>query len=330
MHGVIVIGTSAGGLDALKMVLSGLPPDLNAAVLVVMHIGARPSILPQLLTRVCPLPVRHARDGEPALPAQVLIAPPDCHLLLHDGHVALSHGPKENHTRPAIDPLFRTAAEACMDRVIGVVLTGYLDDGAAGLQAIKACGGVAIVQDPSAAFAPDMPANALARVAVDMQLMLHEIAPALAQLVASLNRLPAEPTAATVPEWVAIENHMAAHGATIDELSQIAFPSTYTCPECRGTLWEVRGAVPKRFRCHTGHSYTARALGQLQQDLVESAIWSAVQALQEREVLARDLAAHARTIGEDDTARMYEKRAEMARENANVLQQLVVEGEPEG
>lgn len=331
MHSVIVIGTSAGGLDALKRILSGLPANLHAAVFVVMHIGARNSILPQLLNRVCELPVRHALDGEPIRPAEVVIAPPDRHLLLLEGQVALSHGPKENHTRPAIDPLFRTAAAAYGPRVIGVVLTGYLDDGTAGLQAVKACGGTAVVQDPADAFAPDMPASALENVAVDLRLSLNNIAPALVQLVAAGAQRQGEAARPEerAPDWITIENQFSIGRGKMEELQKIASPSTYTCPECHGTLWELDGTVPKRFRCHTGHSFTANALGQLQLDVVEQAMWTAVQALQEREMLSRDLATIAKASGQDAAAQVHDERAAKARSSAEVLQHLLNEPEPE-
>lgn len=183
---LVVIGASAGGLDALKRVLSALPPGFPAVVLVVMHIGARESKLPSLLRKHCALQVRHARDGELLAQPMVLVAPPDRHLIvLRDGPVGrlrLTSGPMENYTRPAIDPLFRSAAAAFREGVTGVVLTGYLDDGTAGLQAVKACGGTTIVQDPAGAYAPGMPASVLEHVAVDYCLKLDDIGPELARL----------------------------------------------------------------------------------------------------------------------------------------------------
>ncbi|MES2259908.1 MAG: chemotaxis protein CheB [Pseudomonadota bacterium] len=187
MDSIIVIGTSAGGVHALKTVLSTLPPDFPAAVLIVMHVGTYRSILPGILDEICALPVRHAADGEPVQAAQVLVAPPDRHMTIstEDGQarVRLSHGPKENHSRPAIDPLFRSAAQAFGPRLTGVILTGYLNDGTSGLRAVKACGGHAIVQDPSEAHAPNMPGSALNKVAVDQCLALEAIGPALVRMV---------------------------------------------------------------------------------------------------------------------------------------------------
>lgn len=193
MHRIVLIGASAGGVSALTRITAALPSDLAATVLIVLHVGARPSLLPALLQKRCPLPVRHAADCEPLLPGQVLIAPPDYHLTVEnrdDGPRArLWHGPKENHARPAIDPLFRSAAAEFDGNVIAAILTGHLADGTAGLKAVKECGGYAIVQNPNEAYAPDMPASALAYVAVDRVLPIHDIGPALTTLV----RLAAQP-----------------------------------------------------------------------------------------------------------------------------------------
>ncbi|MFL6656753.1 MAG: chemotaxis protein CheB [Massilia sp.] len=187
MHRIVLIGASVGGVEALKKITAALPLDFPATILIVVHIGAHHSQLPAILQQGCRLPVKHAEDGDLLLPGQVLIAPPDRHLTVQnqDGvpRARLWFGPKEKHTRPAIDPLFRSAAAAFDGRVIATILTGFLDDGTAGLQAVKACGGYAIAQDPNEAQAPDMPANAIASVAMDQVLRLGEIAPALTALV---------------------------------------------------------------------------------------------------------------------------------------------------
>ena len=194
MQKLILIGASAGGVNALTRITSALPANLPATVLIVMHIGARRSLLPEILQKCCPLPVRHAEDCDLLQPGQVLIAPPDRHLTVekYEGQprARLWHSPRENHTRPAIDPLFRSAAAAFDGDVIAAILTGYLDDGTAGLYAVKACGGHAIVQDPSDAQVPDMPASALAYVAVDQVLPLNEIGPMLTALTERLGDPP--------------------------------------------------------------------------------------------------------------------------------------------
>ncbi|KQV81039.1 hypothetical protein ASD15_14255 [Massilia sp. Root351] len=324
MHKLIVIGASAGGVNALTSVTSALPANFRATVLIVMHIGARPSKLPEILQKVCPLPVRHAEDGAPLLPGHVLIAPPDRHLTVErdDGvpKARLWHGPKENFTRPAIDPLFRSAAAAFDGHVIAAILTGYLDDGTAGLYAVKTCGGAAIVQDPNDAQVPDMPANALNHVAVDHVLPLREIGPMLAAL-ANRPQSPPEHNVATgdkpvPPTWLTVENRFVRGAAGVEELQRFGTASGYTCPECNGALWKISDAVPPRFRCHTGHSFTARALAELQDQSVEAALWASLRALQEQarleqEMLQDALIRHDRTAERHHRARVHKLQADV-------------------
>ncbi|KQQ36230.1 hypothetical protein ASF61_08585 [Duganella sp. Leaf126] len=291
MQKLILIGASAGGVAALAAVTAALPADLPATVLIVMHIGARRSVLPEILQRTCQLPVSHAKDCALLLPGSILVAPPDYHLTveLHEGQprARLWHGPKENYTRPAIDPLFRSAATAFDGHVIGAILTGYLDDGTSGLQAIKACGGQVIVQDPNEAQVPDMPASAISNVAVDHVLRIADIGPLLAILAARIDAPAPGPVQA--PPWVDVENRWLQGRAGIAELARIGQPSGYTCPECGGALWQIAGTVPPRFRCHTGHAFTARALAAQQRQAVEEALWSALRALQEQLRLEQEL-----------------------------------------
>jgi two-component system, chemotaxis family, protein-glutamate methylesterase/glutaminase len=183
---LVVIGASVGGLEALSLIFPCLPADFPASILLVSHVGSRKTALPEVLGRCCALPVRHARDGELVLPGQVLLAPPGRHMLLTlsagQRTIKLSHGPREHHTRPAIDPLFRSAASTGGANVVGLILSGYLDDGTAGLQAIKAGGGKAVVQEPSDALAPSMPQSALDKVNVDWCLPADKIGPLLLAL----------------------------------------------------------------------------------------------------------------------------------------------------
>lgn len=212
---------------------------LNAVVGVVLHVGSRHSILPELLSRRGPCPAVHPRDRQALKTGIIYVAPPDRHMLFNAAEVHLSHGPRENHARPALDPLFRSAALEWRERVIGVVLTGDLDDGTAGLAALKACGGIAIVQDPATAFEPSMPSNALANVAIDECLPLSDIAPALARLVGA--PCHADP----VPPRELVREHAIFEGKQpMENLSAVATPSTLTCPDCGGGLWEM--TVPGR------------------------------------------------------------------------------------
>ncbi|MBD0340709.1 MAG: chemotaxis protein CheB, partial [Microcoleus sp. Co-bin12] len=258
-HDIIVIGSSAGGLKALGAIVGTLPTDIDAAIFIVQHLPAdKPSILPQILADVGSLPASHASDGEPIQKGRIYVAPPDYHLLVNQGSMRVVHGPKENRFRPAIDTLFRSAARAYGSRVVGVVLTGYLDDGTVGLQAVKKRGGVAIVQDPKEAEYPSMPKSALRYVKVDRCLPLAEIP----HLLVQLSKQPAaEQEAYPMTEEIEIESNIAQQQMNTKELLEnveaIGTRTTYTCPECNGSIWQVNNSEPLRFRCHTGHSFTA-------------------------------------------------------------------------
>jgi two-component system chemotaxis response regulator CheB len=330
MPKIVLIGGSAGALKALKVILPTLPQDFPAAILIVTHIGSQKSIIPDILGRCSAMPVRHATDGEPIVHGRVLVAPPDEHLtvVVKDGraYVRLLHGPKENHCRPAIDPLFRSAASAFLENAIGVVLSGYLDDGTVGLQAIKACGGLAIVQDPLEAEALDMPASAIEHVNVDRVLRLSEIGPALVELAAARMK-PGKPgqgdRVAGTPHWIDIENRIAGRESDMDDLEHIGKPSSLTCPECNGALWEIGQTGPIRYRCHTGHAFTAKVLETLQRDAVEDAIWGAIRALHEQERLFAKLCARERQSGEVARAAEYEAKVMQAKAHAQTLREVI-------
>lgn len=326
----VLIGTSTGGVEALRTLVAGLPPNFPAAVLVVMHVGHHDSILPSLLAGATRLPVRHARDGDVIEPGRILVAPPDFHLMAmrdragppYPCRAVLSRGARENHARPAIDPLFRSAAAAFGPRAIGVILTGMLDDGTAGLQAIKECGGKAVVQLPEEALAAEMPESAIRNVEVDRVLRLADMGRALEQMVeehmAAARNVPRE-----VPEWVRLENRFVVEDGGMETLSRIGSPSTFTCPECHGTLWELHGAAPKRFRCHTGHAFTERHLCEQQGEAVEESLWSAVRALAEKEKLLRQMGESAIAMGYAQTAADYLEQAATAQRDGEVLRRLL-------
>jgi two-component system chemotaxis response regulator CheB len=330
MTSIVVIGGSAGSINALKVILNGLLADFPAPVLVVSHIGSRESILPALLERSAALPVRHARQGDPIVAGEVLLAPPDLHLTVvregERGHVLLSRGPKENHARPAIDPLFRSAAAAYGPQAIAVVLSGFLNDGTVGLQAIKVCGGTAVVQDPDDAEAPDMPASALHHTQVDHVCRAQEIAPTLVGLV-SHGRATGR-AAAELPGWIAVENRMLNEGFVMEELDKIGTRVPLTCPECGGAIWEVRHSHPLRYRCHTGHAFTAAVLSQLQGSEVEEALWAAVRAMHEQEQLFRRLHRAAQSsrhgaANDDGQSDDYLQKAEQIKQQAALLAELI-------
>lgn len=326
---VVVMGGSAGAIKALKIILSMLPQDFSAAILIVTHIGARKSIMPDVLGRCSALPVRHATDGEPIIPGCVLIAPPDEHLTVvaKDGkaYVRLLHGPRENHCRPAIDPLFRSAASVFRENTIGVVLSGYLDDGTVGLQTIKACGGLAIVQEPIEADALDMPASALEHVDVDRVLLASNIGPALVELIRAGERGEMDPVTlgADVPNWVTIENRIAGRDSDMDDIEQLGTPSALTCPECNGALWEIGQTGPLRYRCHTGHAFSAKVLESLQRNVVEDAIWGAMRALHEQERLFSRLRGTELRSGHLERANDYELKAMQAKTHSQTLREMI-------
>lgn len=331
MAKIVVIGGSAGALEALKIILPMLPRDFPAAILIATHIGSQKSIIPDILGRCSTMPVRHATDGEPIIPGRVLIAPPDEHLTVvaRDGkaYVRLLHSPRENHCRPAIDPLFRSAATAFLADTIGVLLSGYLDDGTVGLQAIKACGGMVIVQDPLEAKAMDMPASALQHVDVDRVLRIGDLAPLLVELVTASARPGTrgrDNSAPAVPNWIGVENRINSRDSDMDDLEQIGKPSSLTCPECAGALWEIGHQAPIRYRCHTGHAFTAKVLETLQRDAVEDAIWGAVRALHEQERLFSKLSERERQSGQIERAAEYEAKATQAKAHSQTLREVVV------
>lgn len=282
-HDIVVIGGSAGAVEALKQICRGLPGNFPAAVFVVIHISPTSrSIMPDLLSRAGHLPARHPADGEMIKRGTIYVAPPDMHMLLRPGHVLLRRGPHENRTRPAIDPLFRSAAVTYRSRVIGVVLSGLLDDGSAGLVAVKACGGVCVVQNPTDATWPEMPRNALAHDHVDYSVAVAELPSLLAELV----RRPPGPMP-PIPDHLVLETSIAAQEAPLLQEPVLGRPSRLSCPQCGGVLNEVAEQGTTRFRCQIGHAFTAETLLAAQDDELERAMASALRMHRERVVLFR-------------------------------------------
>ena len=253
-HDLIVVGASIGGLEALRSIVAGLPPDLPAAVCVVWHLAPdSPALLPEILARAGPLPALHPQDGDALQPGRIYVAPPDQHLLLEAGRLRLSRGPKENRFRPAIDPLFRSAARAYGPRVIGVILSGALDDGTAGMAAIKARGGLTVIQDPREAHQPlDAPARACPR-----RRRSCAFPPPRSGRCWPTSRGRRPPGRSNaMAEHLEIETRIALADTALEAgVMRLGPPSPYTCPDCHGTLLEITSDGITRFRCHTGHAY---------------------------------------------------------------------------
>jgi two-component system chemotaxis response regulator CheB len=316
-HDIIVIGGSAGGVEALMYICGSLPADLPASVFVVQHISpTSKSVLPGLLTRAGPLPARHPVDGETIQPGHIYVAPPDLHLLLRDGQILLRRGPQENRTRPAIDPLFRSAAIAYGPRVVGVVLTGLLDDGAAGLVAIKRCGGVTVVQDPDDAQWPEMPRRALERGHVDHVVSLS----AMGALLNHLSREEAGPRV-QVPSAMSIETRIAAHEFEPGKTPALGQPSLLSCPQCGGVLNEVPDEGTIRFRCQTGHAFTSDGLIAAQTEELERALERAVRTHRDRVILSRRMEEHAHAL--PLTAARWHAAAEDAESAATAIEAAI-------
>ncbi|EEA02743.1 CheB methylesterase [Burkholderia sp. H160] len=322
----IVIGTSAGGVDALRSLASQLPVDLPASIAVVLHIGAHGSMLPTLLNQAGPLPATHARDGERYAPGRIYVAPPDRHLVVDGAHLRLLHGAKENFARPAIDPLFRSAAAQMGARAIGVILTGLLDDGAAGLEAIQACGGTTLVQDPDDAFASDMPRHA--SPFADHVLPLEQLGPCLVKLTGGNPSVPVKNGTAQreAADRVMLEQRAwLADTAPFEAIKGLATPSTFTCPECNGTLWRVIGSRVMRFRCHTGHAYSAASLDDSRMADAEDSLRRALRALREHELFSRELGEHFGKMGDTAAQQREEDNARHAGRAAEFLRALLLE-----
>ncbi|MDB4942057.1 MAG: CheB methylesterase [Labilithrix sp.] len=316
---VVVVGASAGGVEALRELTSRLPPDLDASVLVALHVpSSSRSLLPAILQRHTKLAVRHAVDGEPLVPGTILVAPPDLHLLVHGGNVRLSHGARENGHRPAIDPMFRSAARWFGDRAVGVILSGALDDGTSGMLAVRLGRGTTIAQWPEEAAVPSMPLSAIREVGVDYVAPVAEIA----EIIARLSREKASATATAKPplaEAPLEDDDM----MTQPEVAPQGAPSTFTCPECHGALWELRDGKLVRFRCRIGHAFAPDSLMSYQQEHVEEAMWTALRALEETAALATQLAHRAKTSGFPDLAVRYDERRQDAEKRAETIRKVV-------
>lgn len=284
---LVVIGASAGGMQALTGLVAQLPADFPAPVFIVSHMSAETTGegLVRALAKAGPLPCQHGKDGERFKPGIIYLAPSDCHMLIGDGVMLVTKGARENRSRPAIDPLFRSAAVAGGNRVIGVILTGYLDDGTSGMMAIKRCGGICIAQDPDDADHPDMPRSVIVNVGVDHCLPIAEMGPLLCSLVLTQHD-PRKP----VPADVLIESRIAQRvQSDLPAVEALGDQVPFNCPDCGGVLWQIDDGAMLRYRCHTGHAFTAAALLATQSEKIAETLWTALRMFEERQNLMATL-----------------------------------------
>ncbi|MGD9765798.1 MAG: chemotaxis protein CheB [Candidatus Binatia bacterium] len=316
---IVVVGGSSGALPALQEIAAGLPPGLPATVLIVVHSGPdTPGLLPELLTRAGPLPASYAENGEQFRPGRIYCAPPDRHLLLSDGRLSVTSGPRENGFRPAVDPLFRTAALQHGPRVVGIVLSGGLDDGTRGLDVVKRAGGVAIAQDPDEAAVPHMPLSAIRFVHVDFVLSAVQM-PSVIVRLAHERIGPGK----KIGSQSGRADRARAGTKLLEEGIAPGAPSPFTCPECGGALWEQSAPAVTSYQCHVGHAFTAEALNTSIDNGIEMAMWTALRVLQESIALQRNMAQRTRKSGLTALADAYEARAEHGSERAAIIRTVL-------
>jgi two-component system chemotaxis response regulator CheB len=319
---VVAVGASAGGVEALKTLVAGLPADLPAAVTIVLHVSPHAdSALPEILSRMTSMPVSHAVDDEELDEGHVYVAPPNCHLLVRPGKLEVVHGPKENRMRPAVDPLFRTAAMSYGPRAIGVVLSGTQDDGSSGARAISDLGGTVIVQDPEDAGFADMPLAAIATDHPDWVLPAERIGPTVRGILFE-SPSGAGRTTNDKEDAMAVEaSYAALDPCIVDRDGAPGKMTPFSCPECGGALWEVDEAGQPRLRCRVGHAYSLETALEDQDQALERALWTALRALLERASLAQRI--QKRTAGTSSAAR-FEEMERKARADADVIRNVLV------
>ena len=330
---IVVVGASAGGFEALKALVSGLPADLRAAIFIVWHMSPDVrGILPQVLNRMDTMPAAHAFDREMIEHGRIYVAPPDRHLLLENSHVRVSRGPKENRFRPAVDPLFRSAAYHYGRDVIGVILSGALDDGTSGLWTVKNRGGIAIVQDPNDAEVPSMPENAIREVAVDYTVPVAEMPRLLVTLIGQKEKDSRMDSSEGADDeqsrLLRTEIRIAAQDTALETgIMEFGELTPYTCPECHGVLSSVDEGPIKRYRCHTGHAFTADSLLATVTENIEDTLWSAIRGVDESIILLNHMGDHFAEVNEPRLAALYFQKANEARDRNQQIRQSVLSHE---
>jgi two-component system chemotaxis response regulator CheB len=320
---IVVVGASAGGVEALKALVSQLPSSFPAAVFIVLHVPPHStSRLHVILSGVSRIPVKAAKDGAVIEPGHIYVAVPDHHLALGNEVMRVTRGPKENRTRPAADVLFRSAAYAYGPRVIGVVLSGALDDGTAGLWEIKDRGGMAMVQSPQDAMHASMPENALTHVAVDYSVPASELGALIAGLVGEdVVTSKTDPPA----ESMATETGIAlGNDALYASSLELGKPAPLACPECHGAMVEIEEGSIRRYRCHTGHAYSEQTLYSHLEEKIDEYLWNALRALDERVLLLRQRADAAQIAGAYQRAATLRGEIDKAEHLRRTLRQSVL------
>jgi two-component system chemotaxis response regulator CheB len=316
---ILVIGTSVGGLQALENLISQLQPDFPLPIVIVQHISADATgnVLLQKLANLGNLKCQHGKNNASVLPGHLYLAPSDHHIIINDKKkILITKGAHENRSRPAIDPLFRSAAVAYGNGTIAILLTGYLDDGTAGMKVVKECGGICIVQDPRDAQYPDMPQNALQTVAIDYCLPLSEMGGLLYQILSSVS-----PSKVKIPNAVLIEAKIAERVLSdLPSVNALGEQVPFNCPGCGGVLWKISESGEIRFRCHVGHAYTAATLMAEQTMKIEETMWTALRMFEERKNLLM-------TYAQDKRGAIYRsavERAAMSQVHIDRIRQILM------
>jgi two-component system chemotaxis response regulator CheB len=316
---IVVVGTSAGGLNALTRLITQLPEDFPAPVLIVMHISADAfgDVLLNALNQHGKLKCKHATNNKQVKPGYAYLAPSDHHLMINeDGKMMVSKGAQENRSRPGIDPLFRSAAVAFGNRAIGIILTGYLDDGTAGLIAIQQCGGICIIQDPEDADYPDMPNNALNQVKADYCVPIAEMGGILSKVM--LRKIGRRKP---VPNDIQREAEIARRVLSdLDAVNSLGEQVPFNCPGCGGVLWKMNKGAALRYRCHTGHSYTAKVLLAEQTQKIEETMWTALRMFEER----RNLLTTMSKGPENASSRSAKERAQLSQVHIDRIRAILM------
>jgi two-component system chemotaxis response regulator CheB len=322
---VVVVGGSAGGVEIARTITRDLPASLNAAVFITLHLSpTSESVFAELLDRTSQMNVCWARDGAVIEAGNIYVAPPDEHMLVERGYVRLGRGPRENGHRPAVDPLFRTAAHAYCDRTIGVIISGNLDDGSAGLKEIRKMGGKAVVQDPKDALYDGMPLSAIDVAGADDIVKAAQLSERIVALVIGTTD-PSLGCGEDMPEDIAAggETPMSADEREAGERS------VFGCPDCGGVLWEIKDGELVRFRCRVGHAYTEESLLEAMGEGVERAMWAALRALEEQAVQGHNLAKRMKARNHQPLYERFTKRALEAEERAAIVRAALLKSRAE-